>query len=49
MFYCSRTLPNTFALGLVNLAFSYWLQDRYTETFAIFAVSIAFFRQQVAH
>ncbi|KAL5061491.1 hypothetical protein RYX36_023228 [Vicia faba] len=29
LFYCSRPLPNILALGIVNLAFGYWFQDRF--------------------
>ncbi|CAN0900191.1 Dol-P-Man:Man(7)GlcNAc(2)-PP-Dol alpha-1,6-mannosyltransferase [Linum grandiflorum] len=28
LFYCTRPLPNIFALGLVNLAYGYWLKGK---------------------
>jgi len=44
MFYASRPLPNTFAAIFVNIAFSFWLQERYTETLSIMSFAAAVFR-----
>ncbi|KAF4364971.1 hypothetical protein G4B88_021788 [Cannabis sativa] len=29
LFYCSRPLPNIFALGVVNLAYAFWLKGKF--------------------
>ncbi|KAM1018935.1 hypothetical protein ACFX2C_040503 [Malus domestica] len=29
LFYCTRPLPNILALGVVNLAYGYWLKEKY--------------------
>uniref|UniRef100_A0A6B2L312 Mannosyltransferase n=1 Tax=Arcella intermedia TaxID=1963864 RepID=A0A6B2L312_9EUKA len=48
MFYYSRTLPNTFALGLVLLGYSYWLSKEYRKMIAMFTFTMFVFRSEVA-
>jgi len=47
-FYMSRTLPNTFALILVTLAYSYWFRDGITEMIFLMTFTIIVFRSEVA-
>ena len=46
-YYLSRTLPNTFAVPLVLLAFTFWLQERYTKMIFIFTFTILVFRSEL--
>jgi len=46
-FYMSRTLPNTFALAIVLFAYSFWLQNKWTHTIALFAFATTIFRSEV--
>ncbi len=43
----SRTLPNTFALTLVLLALTLWLQERYTRMLFLFTFTAVVFRFEV--
>jgi alpha-1,6-mannosyltransferase len=47
LFYMSRTLPNVFALTLVLLGLSMWLQERYTRMFFLFTFTAVVFRFEV--
>lgn len=47
LFYMSRTLPNTFALVMVLLGFTLWLQERYTRTIFLFTFTAVVFRFEV--
>ena len=47
LFYASRPLPNTYAAMLVNIAFAFWLQERYHETLCILAFASAIFRSEL--
>ncbi|EGD81856.1 hypothetical protein PTSG_11395 [Salpingoeca rosetta] len=47
VFYMSRTLPNTFALALVLLAFSYWLESKLQRTVVMFAIAAPVFRAEL--
>ncbi|KAG6556266.1 hypothetical protein Mapa_002207 [Marchantia paleacea] len=44
LFYCSRPLPNTFALAMVNLAFSCWLSGSTESTLRYLVVAASVFR-----
>lgn len=47
LFYCSRPLPNVFALALVNLAFSRWLGGVPKSTLGFLVFAAAVFRCDV--
>ncbi|XP_047341534.1 dol-P-Man:Man(7)GlcNAc(2)-PP-Dol alpha-1,6-mannosyltransferase isoform X2 [Impatiens glandulifera] len=44
LFYCTRPLPNIFALGLVNLAYGYWLQESFYGALNSLIVATLIFR-----
>ena len=44
IFYMSRTLPNTFALGLVLLGLKMWMNERYTRMLFILTLTAVVFR-----
>eukprot|EP00727_Mastigamoeba_balamuthi_P000600 m51a1_g10537 putative dol-p-man:man c -pp-dol alpha- -mannosyltransferase-like (528) ;mRNA; f:37-1873 len=46
-FYASRTLPNTFALVLVMLAYTKWSQERFRSAIGLLVFVIAVFRSDV--
>jgi hypothetical protein len=46
-FYASRALPNTFALALSNLAYSYLLRDDYRACMCILGFTAAVFRFEI--
>jgi alpha-1,6-mannosyltransferase len=46
-FYFSRSLPNTFALALVMIAYSYWLQGKFLPMIGWFTFTIVVFRSEV--
>jgi alpha-1,6-mannosyltransferase len=46
-FYASRALPNTFALALSNLAYSYLLRDDYRTCMCILGFAAAVFRFEI--
>jgi len=46
-FYFSRTLPNTFALAFVLLAYSYWFQAKWTVVIVLLTFVAAVFRCEV--
>eukprot|EP00455_Lapot_gusevi_P054245 TRINITY_DN8650_c0_g3_i1.p1 TRINITY_DN8650_c0_g3~~TRINITY_DN8650_c0_g3_i1.p1 ORF type:complete len:509 (-),score=71.88 TRINITY_DN8650_c0_g3_i1:171-1697(-) len=46
-FYISRPLPNTFALAVCTLAFSFWLLGRYSLTVGLLAFAAIVFRCDV--
>ncbi|KAJ4460218.1 putative asparagine-linked glycosylation 12 [Paratrimastix pyriformis] len=47
LFYCTRTLPNTFALVLVLHCYAYWMADRPYKALAILAVATMVFRSEL--
>jgi len=47
-FYMSRTLPNTFALGLVLIAYTFWMRENYTPMIGAFVFAIVIFRSEVS-
>eukprot|EP01027_Heterolobosea_sp_BB2_P009588 GEZU01014115.1.p1 GENE.GEZU01014115.1~~GEZU01014115.1.p1 ORF type:complete len:604 (-),score=139.97 GEZU01014115.1:371-2182(-) len=47
LFYSTRLLPNTFALIFVIFAFSYWLRNKITKTFALLTFAAVVFRSDV--
>jgi len=48
IYYASRTLPNTFALGCSLLAVSYWLSGRHTRFLLASGVGVVVFRADLA-
>lgn len=46
-FYMSRTLPNTFALILAFLAFTYWIEYKPFKMFFILGVTASLFRSEL--
>ena len=48
LFYCSRTLPNTFAFIVCGLALSYWLRDNHLSSMALLTISAVCFRCETA-
>eukprot|EP00742_Colponemidia_sp_Colp-10_P012652 GILJ01014236.1.p1 GENE.GILJ01014236.1~~GILJ01014236.1.p1 ORF type:complete len:488 (-),score=59.12 GILJ01014236.1:135-1598(-) len=47
-FYMSRTLPNTLALAVVNIGYSYWIMDRWKPTLFCFSFATVAFRCDLA-
>ena len=47
LFYCSRTLPNTFASLLVLLATGTWVDGRPTPTIRLLTVAVVIFRAEL--
>ena len=45
-YYMSRTLPNTFALAFIMLAYTFWLQERYTKLIFVFTFIVTVFRSE---
>ncbi|KAJ8900259.1 hypothetical protein K2173_024899 [Erythroxylum novogranatense] len=44
LFYCTRPLPNILALGLVNLAYGYWLKGKFYSTLNCLIIATVIFR-----
>ncbi|PIA30971.1 hypothetical protein AQUCO_05300061v1 [Aquilegia coerulea] len=44
MFYSARPLPNILALGLVNLAYGFWLKEHYYKTLKCLIFAMVVFR-----
>eukprot|EP00850_Spirogloea_muscicola_P018077 SM000162S02355 [mRNA] locus=s162:21959:27343:- [translate_table: standard] len=44
LYYCSRPLPNSFALGIANLAYAFWLQGRVRVTLSLLVLGMTVFR-----
>ncbi|XP_010692030.2 dol-P-Man:Man(7)GlcNAc(2)-PP-Dol alpha-1,6-mannosyltransferase isoform X1 [Beta vulgaris subsp. vulgaris] len=47
LFYCTRPLPNILALGLVNMAYGYWLKGSYYTALQILVFATLVFRCDV--
>eukprot|EP00056_Hartaetosiga_gracilis_P004996 m.80201 g.80201 ORF g.80201 m.80201 type:complete len:496 (-) comp12007_c0_seq1:1467-2954(-) len=47
IFYISRTLPNTFALPFVTLAFACWMSRKYYWMVVMFAIAVPVFRAEL--
>ncbi|XP_057532584.1 dol-P-Man:Man(7)GlcNAc(2)-PP-Dol alpha-1,6-mannosyltransferase isoform X1 [Amaranthus tricolor] len=47
LFYCTRPLPNILALGLVNMAYGYWLKERFYTALRFLVVATLIFRCDV--
>ena len=47
LFYCSRTLPNTFASLLVVIATAEWLDGRSHSVVRILTIAIVIFRAEI--
>ena len=48
MYYNSRTLPNTYALGLCLFSYSHWVRRQYTQMIMLVAVTVIIFRVETA-
>lgn len=46
-FYATRTLPNSFALCLIMVAYHYWFRKKYYHTVALFVFTTVVFRSEV--
>ncbi|KAI3410241.1 uncharacterized protein J3R85_018880 [Psidium guajava] len=44
LFYCTRPLPNILALGLVNIAYAYWIRGRFYATLNCLVFATLVFR-----
>eukprot|EP00850_Spirogloea_muscicola_P002583 SM000010S04221 [mRNA] locus=s10:305021:310268:+ [translate_table: standard] len=44
LYYCSRPLPNSFALSIANLAYAFWLQGRVRVTLSLLVFGTVAFR-----
>ncbi|XP_064106738.1 probable Dol-P-Man:Man(7)GlcNAc(2)-PP-Dol alpha-1,6-mannosyltransferase [Macrobrachium nipponense] len=47
MYYLSRPLPNTFALSVALLAFSYWLEQRHGSMIWACGIAVLIFRSEL--
>jgi alpha-1,6-mannosyltransferase len=47
LFYSSRPLPNTFALCLVVLSFSFWVEKKYLKMFFVLGITASLFRSEL--
>lgn len=44
IYYDSRTLPNTYALGLTLFAYSHWIRGRFNRMIVLVAITVVIFR-----